>query len=87
MCARVCVHVRVCAANISVVVCQPSKVSLMLKQAKNLCALKTIITMGSEVSQDNQQLSDTTGIKVVTFEYVMVSQERAVLFIVWYSQC
>ena len=62
-----------CLATISLVVCQANKLSLLLEQAKSAPILKTVIIIGSSISQEEQQLATETGITLYSFDDVMVS--------------
>lgn len=57
-------------AEISVAVCHDSKVGLLLKQASSVTMLKTIITMGTKVSQEDQELATECGITIYTFKEI-----------------
>ena len=52
--------------------CHESKVGLLLKQASDAPVLKTIITLGKEVSAEDRKLANETGISVYTFSEVEV---------------
>ncbi len=68
----VCVCVCVCAASLTTVVCQSTKVMLLLKQAKTVVSLKTVITMGSKFTDEEKSLAKDIRISLYTFEEVMV---------------
>lgn len=61
-----------CTACLSVAVCHESKVGLLLKQAASAPVLKTIITMGTEVSAEDREMANKTGVALYTFSEVEV---------------
>lgn len=71
-----CIHQSLyCAAEISIAVCHESKVGLLLKQASSATVLKTIITMGTTVSQEDKDLAAECGITIYTFKEIEVGRE------------
>ena len=54
------------------VVCHESKVQLLFKQAQSCKSLRTIIKIGSPVTDEEKDLSKTTGITIHTMDEVMV---------------
>lgn len=64
----------------SVVVCHESKVELLLKQAEASPVLKTIIKIGGEVTTEERELANKTGITIYTFQEVEVKPKLTAMF-------
>ena len=64
-------------ACISVAVCHCTKVGLLLKQAESSPVLKTIITMGTEVSAEEREEANKAGIVLYTFKEIEVRAGEA----------
>ena len=62
----------VCAACVSVVVCQDSKVDQVFKHAEASPVLKTIIKMKGAVTTEERDMANKTGIAIYNFKEVEV---------------
>lgn len=54
------------------VVCQESKLEALYGQAQNCPALRTVVKIGSEVSEEERELAEKNGLKLYSMDQVEV---------------
>ena len=59
-------------ADISTVVCAANKVSTLIQQAPSCPSLRTIITMGDKVTEEEKQQISQAGLEIYTMAQIEV---------------
>ena len=78
---KFCFFFDLVSAQMTTIVCDESKLKVLLEEAKKCPKLKNIVKIGAAVTDEEKVVGDEMGVKIISFTDLEVSSNRIIMIV------